>query len=195
MNQNQENQNEELNLEKEKVTQDETNITDLVKNLEQKIAEKEQEIKDLGDKLLRSFAELDNVRRRSREEIEKTAKFAVTNFVSDLVVVAENFFMANGNAPKEEMNKNALVKNYIEAISMTEKELMKVLEKNQVKRIFPLNEQFDHNLHEAVIQIESEEKGGKIIQVIQAGYSISDRLIRPALVGVAKEVSKIKDEV
>lgn len=69
---------------------------------------------------------------------------------------------------------------------MTEKELLKVLEKNQVKRIYPLNQKFDHNFHEAIAQVESDAEEGTVVQVIQAGYSIADRLIRPALVGVAK---------
>ena len=154
-----------------------------------KIAELEQKVTDLNDKLLRTLAELDNVRRRSREELEKSAKFAISGFVSDLVLVVENFFLASDNAPKAEIEKNPAIKNYADAIVMTEKELLKVLEKNQVKRIYPLNQAFDHNFHEAITQIESEAEEGTVVQVIQAGYSIADRLIRPALVGVAKAKS------
>ena len=161
-------------------------VTPEVNPLEEKIAELEQKNTDLNDKLLRALAELDNVRRRSREEVEKTARFAISSFATDLVVVAENFFMASENAPKEEIEKNPAIKNYADAIVMTEKELLKILEKNQVKRIYPLNQQFDHNFHEAIVQIESEAEEGVVVQVIQSGYSIADRLIRPALVGVAK---------
>jgi molecular chaperone GrpE len=151
-----------------------------------KIAELEQKNTELNDKILRALAELDNVRRRSREELEKAAKFAISNFASDLVVVTENFFLASENAPKAEIEKVPAIKNYADAIVMTEKELLKVLEKNQVKRIYPLNEKFDHNAHEAIAQLESDAEEGTVVQVIQAGYSIADRLIRPALVGVAK---------
>jgi len=151
-----------------------------------KIAELEQKNTDLNDKILRALAELDNVRRRSREEVEKSAKFAISNFVGDLVLVAENFFLASENAPKAEIEKNPAIKNYADAIAMTEKELLKVLEKNQVKRIYPLNQKFDHHFHEALTQIESDSEEGTVVQVIQAGYSIAERLIRPALVGVAK---------
>jgi len=161
-------------------------VTPEVNPLEEKIAELEQKNTDLNDKLLRALAELDNVRRRSREEVEKTARFAISSFATDLVVVAENFFMASENAPKEEIEKNPAIKNYADAIAMTEKELLKILEKNQVKRIYPLNQQFDHNFHEAIVHIESEAEEGVVVQVIQSGYSIADRLIRPALVGVAK---------
>ena len=183
----QENQQNQLNQENKPESQNENiEISNAESELKNKIIELEQKISDQNDKFLRTLAELDNVRRRAREENDKTAKFAIANFVGDLVTVAENFFMASENAPKDEIAKNPAIKNYALAIEMTEKELLKVLEKNQVKRIYPLNQDFDHNFHEAIANIESEAKEGSVVQVIQAGYSIADRLIRPALVGVAK---------
>lgn len=151
------------------------------------ISKLEEELAACNDRLLRTLAELDNVRRRSREELEKTAKYAVSNFASDLVLVVENFFLASENSPKEEIEKNSAIKNYADAIIMTEKELLKVLEKNQIKRVYPLNQKFDHNFHEAIAHIESDADADTVVQVIQAGYTIADRLIRPALVGVAKQ--------
>lgn len=153
---------------------------------EAKIAELEQKLTEANEKILRALAEVENVRRRARDEVEKSSKYAISNFANDLVLVVENFFLLSGNAPNEEINKVPAIKNYADAIVMTEKELMKVLEKNQIKRIFPLNEKFDHNFHEALAQVDSEAEAGTVVQVIQAGYSIADRLIRPALVGVAK---------
>jgi molecular chaperone GrpE len=191
MQENQENnqQNQENNQQNqgEKIeNSNQENLVNVESELQNKIIELEQKLSEQNDKFLRTLAELDNVRRRAREENEKTAKFAISNFVSDLVTVAENFFMASENAPKDEIIKNPAIKNYALAIEMTEKELLKVLEKNQVKRIYPLNQDFDHNFHEAIANIESDAKDGSVVQVIQAGYSIADRLIRPALVGVAK---------
>jgi len=155
-----------------------------------KISELENKITDLNDKLLRTLAEIDNVRRRSREDVEKASKYAVSGFASDLVVVVENFFLAADNAPLQEIEKCPATKNFFNAIEMTKKELVKVLEKNQIKRIYPLNEKFDHNFHEAIAHLDrpegSKAEEGDVIQVVQAGYSVSDRLIRPALVGVAK---------
>ena len=183
----QENQQNQLNQENKPESQNENiEISNIENELKNKIIELEQKISEQNDKFLRTLAELDNVRRRAREENDKTAKFAIANFAGDLVTVAENFFMASENAPKDEIEKNPAIKNYALAIEMTEKELLKVLEKNQVKRIYPLNQDFDHNFHEAIANIESEAKEGSVVQVIQAGYSIADRLIRPALVGVAK---------
>jgi molecular chaperone GrpE len=155
-------------------------LTAKINNLEQKNSE-------LNDKLLRSLAEIENIRRRSKEEIEKNSKFAITNFANDLVVVVENFFLASANAPTPENIDNLPFKTFVEAMLMTQKELIKSLEKNQLFRVFPLNQQFDHNFHEAISQVVSDEDEGKIINVIQAGYRIGDRLIRPALVVVAKK--------
>ncbi len=158
----------------------------LIEQLSQKINELEQKNNELNDKLLRTLAEFDNARRRSREELEKASKFAIGNFVNELVVIVENFLMASENAPNDEIEKIPAVKNYATAIALTEKELLKILEKNQVKRVYPLNEIFDHNLHEAISNLESDGQEGVILQVIQAGYTIANRLIRPALVVVSK---------
>jgi len=170
--------NEEINQEK--------NSQDIIDQLSLKITDLEQKNSDLNDKLLRSLAEFENARKRSREEIEKASKFAIGNFVNELVVIVENFIMASENSPNEEIEKNPAIKNYATAINLTQKELLKILEKNQVKRIFPLNELFDHNLHEAISSVESEGQEGLVVQVIQAGYTIANRLIRPALVAVSK---------
>ena len=172
------NGNEEINNEK--------NSQDIIDQLSLKINELEQKNSDLNDKLLRSLAEFENARKRSREEIEKASKFAIGNFVNELVIIVENFIMASENAPNDEIEKNTVIKNYATAINLTQKELLKILEKNQVKRIFPLNELFDHNLHEAISSVESDEQEGLVVQVIQAGYTIANRLIRPALVAVSK---------
>ncbi len=166
--------------------QNEANLGENGENEDNKISELENKLSDTNDKLLRCLAELDNTRRRSREELEKTAKYAVSNFASDLVLVVENFFLACDNAPKEKIAADADIKHFDDAIEMTRKELIKVLEKNQIKRIYPLNEKFDHNFHEAIAQVASDKEEGVVAQVVQAGYKIGDRLIRPALVGVSK---------
>ncbi len=158
-----------------------------VNPLEQKIKELEEKLVESNDKLLRMAAELENTRRRSREEIEKINKYAISNFASELVLPIETFFLVCDNAPKEQIEKSPEVKHFADAVDMTRKELIKILEKNQVQRIFPLGEKFDHNFHEAISHIESEKDEGEVLQVVQAGYKISDRLIRPALVVVAKK--------
>jgi len=157
-----------------------------LEQLTKKIADLEEKAAKADERALRALAEADNVRRRSGQEQEKLVKYAISNFVNDLIVVVENFFLASNNAPKEEIEKSEKIKNYADAITMTENELVKVLEKNGVKRLFPVGEEFNHNIHEAVSQIESEEKEGTVLQVVQAGYTINERLLKPALVVVAK---------
>jgi len=183
--------------EKENSAQQESAAISELEILQQQINEKEQQIKDLNQKLLRSFADFENLRKRSQEEKEKIHQFAITNFVSDLALVVENFFMASDNCPQQEIEKNESVKNYAIAVDMTKKELIKTLEKYKVARIFPLKQQFDHNLHEALSKVPTQPtiaKDGEILQVIQAGYTIADRLIKPALVIVAQVSEDILPE-
>ena len=186
----QQNNNNDQNLEnqdlgeEQKIIQD--NNQEIISQLNLKIKEIEKKNSDLNDQLLRTLAELDNTRRRSREELEKANKFAIANFVNELVIIVENFLMASENAPNDEIEKIPSIKNYAIAINLTKNELLKILEKNQVRRIYPLNENFDHNLHEAISSVESDGQEGIVLQVIQAGYEISNRLIRPALVAVSK---------
>lgn len=153
---------------------------------EDKIKKLEEDVVKANDRALRALAELENNRKMSKIEMEKTIKFGISKLVNDLIVVSENFFLASNNAPKEELEANDALKNYFNAISMTENELTKVLEKNGVKRIYPMDQKFDHNLHEALSQTESEKEEGTVVQVIQAGYSLNERLLKPALVTVAK---------
>lgn len=195
-------QNKDLNEASDQLNQDQNQFNQTAENtnfnqtqtqnnpienvFKEKILQLENKVKELNDQLLRSLAELENVRRRSREELEKSSKFAITNFVSELVVIVENFLMASQNAPQQQIDQYPEIKNYATAILLTEKELLKILEKNQVVRIFPLNQKFDHNFHEAISFVESDQEEGSILQVIQAGYTIANRLIKPALVVVAK---------
>ena len=160
-----------------------------VEELQNKISDLEKVVNDLNDKLLRALAESDNLRRRSQEELEKANKYAISNFASELVVVMENFYLSVDNMPKEDIEKNANIKNFADGIVMTKKELGKIFEKNGIKRLYPIKEKFDHNYHQAISQIESDEPDGIVLQVIQAGYLIKDRLIRPALVAVSKAKS------
>lgn len=182
-------QNDEQNIQQQETAQKEAKAAASEVKQEGKIdeiTELKNKNSELNDKILRLAAELENTRRRAKEDLEKSAKFAISNFATDLTTVTEHLFLACNHAPKEEIEKNPNFKNFADAVGMTKNELLKVLEKNKVKRIYPLNEKFDHNFHEAISQIESDAEEGTVVNVIQAGYSIADRLIRPALVTVAK---------
>jgi len=149
----------------------------------------EEENKKLKETLMRTLAELDNTRRRSADEKDKMAKYAIGKFAEDLIPVMENFYMAFLSVSEEDFNTSPKVKTFFDGIKMTQSELKKAFERHGLIRLYPLNEPFNPDLHEAISQLESDEPEGTILQVLQAGYMIKERLLRPALVAVAKPKS------
>ena len=146
----------------------------------------EQKVKDLEEKLIRSIAEIENTRNRYSKQLQDSAKFALSGFVKQLVNVFENFFRIIDNAPKDEIAKNEAFNSFFEGVNLTHKDLINTLESSGVKRIYPLNEKFDHNLHQVISHVESDKDSGTVIEVIQAGYSLNGRILKEALVVVAK---------
>lgn len=147
----------------------------------------QEELARLKDQLLRTAAESENMRRRFQRDQEETAKYAVTGFARELVNVIENLQRASQSITPEARAENDQLKNLGDGVDMTMRELLGVFERHGIKRIDPLGDRFDHNLHQAVAQIESTgAEPGTVVQVLQAGYVIHDRLLRPAMVGVAK---------
>ncbi len=155
-------------------------------DLQDQLLKEQEKSADLNNKLLRALAELENTRRRAKEEQIKASNYAISGFVTDLVVVTENFFLACDNLPKIDGSNPDELKHLVEAIEMTRKEMVKTLEKHNVKRVYPLNQKFDHSIHEAVSYVENEAEEGEVIQVVQAGYVLGNRIIRPSLVVVSK---------
>jgi len=149
----------------------------------------EEENKKLKETLMRTLAELDNTRRRSADEKDKMAKYAIGKFAEDLIPVMENFYMAFLSVSEEDFNTSPKVKTFFDGIKMTQSELKKAFERHGLIRLYPINEPFNPDLHEAISQLESDESEGTILQVLQAGYMIKDWLLRPALVAVAKPKS------
>lgn len=155
------------------------------------IRERDEEIAKLKDMYLRAMAETENVRNRSRREIEDTAKFAVTKFARDMVNLIETLSRAAASVTPEARSSNEMLKQVGEGLDMTLQELLGIFERNGIKRINPEGDKFDHNLHQAVAQVESAEKApGTVLQVLQAGYSLHDRLLKPAMVTVSTQSSK-----
>lgn len=145
----------------------------------------EAEINDLRDKLLRAVAESENVRRRAEKEKTDAANYAVTTFARDMLAVGDNLHRALEALPNDaELSDN--VKNSIDGVRMTDRELHNIFERHGIKKIDPKGELFDHNLHQAMFEAPTEDPNGTIIQVMQVGYKIKDRLLRPAMVGVSK---------
>ncbi len=137
---------------------------------------------------LRAAAEAENVRRRARKDVEDASKYATSNIARDLVTVIENLQRAVGAVPEGERQAHPLLTSLWTGVEMTLSEFLSVFERHGIRRVDPLGQAFDHQLHEAVVQVpDPTQAPGTVIQTIQAGYVLHDRLLRPALVAVSKE--------
>ena len=153
----------------------------------------EEQVSELKDQLLRSVAELDNYRKRAEREKEQLRKFGIANFAKDLLSAADNLRRAVESGPSDLEGADESVKNLIVGVQMTEKELLSAFEKNGVRKIDPTGEKFDYNFHQAMFEVETDkEEPGLVMQVLQPGYAIEDRVLRAAMVGVSK--SNIPDQ-
>ena len=163
----------------------ETGMGDALESLK---ADYEAKLAEMKDQLLRAVAETENVRRRAARDVEETGKYARSGFGRDMITVAENLFLALNNIPEEARKEEGLLKTLSDGVDMTLRELLNAFEKHGIKRIDPLGEKFDHNRHQAVSQVEDPQKEpNTVLHVMQAGYVISDRLLRPAMVVVSKQ--------
>jgi molecular chaperone GrpE len=147
-----------------------------------------KESADYKDKLLRTLADMENLRRRTEREVADARAYGVSSFARDIVAVADNMARAMGALDAELREKaDAGVKALLDGVELTERELLKVLEKHGVKKFEPLGEKFDPNLHQAMLELPDPSlPTGTVAQVIQPGYMIGERVLRPALVAVAK---------
>ena len=144
------------------------------------------EAAELRDELLRALAETENVRRRAQREREDAGKYAISNFARDLLPVVDNLRRAIDSVP-EAARADETLAGTLAGIDMTEREFLAVVERHGIKRIEPKGEKFDHNFHQAIFEVETTETPpGTVVEVMQPGYAIADRLLRPAMVGVAK---------
>jgi molecular chaperone GrpE len=147
----------------------------------------QKEINHMKDQLLRSLAEAENIRKRTQREKEEARQYAVTNFARDLLNIADNLNRALQVMPSEQEEVLPAVKSLMEGVQLTQRELEAIFNRQGIKRISPQGEKFDHNFHQAMFETETEDQeAGIITQVLQDGYVIHDRLLRPAMVGVAK---------
>jgi molecular chaperone GrpE len=151
----------------------------------------EEEAAELRDRLLRTLAEMENLRARTAREVEEARKYAVTGFARDLLDAADNLRRALASVPaegREAAGGGDLLSNLLLGVEMTEKTLLGAFEKHRIRRVEPQRgDRFDPNLHQAMFEVPTDAQApGTVAEVVQAGYVIADRLLRPALVGVAK---------
>ena len=155
----------------------------------------EQKLKETEDKLLRSLAEIENQRRRFEKEIKDAFEFGSFNFAKESLAILDNLQRAKIAIKNDEVLKsNKDLNKFLENISIIEKDLISIFEKNRITKIEAKGKKFDPNLHQAMTEIEDDQSEvGTVIQEIQNGYMLGDRLLRPALVAVAKK-KKTKNE-
>ena len=155
-------------------------------SLEAQLAQVQAEAADLRDRLLRALAEVENVRRRAERERGDAAKYGVTQLAKDLLEPADNLRRAVESVPEAQV-KDELTRNLLTGVAATERALLAAFERHGIRRIDPKGERFDHNFHQAIFEAERTGKpAGTIVEVLQPGYLLHDRLLRPAMVGVAK---------
>ena len=156
----------------------------------------EQKLKETEDKLLRSLAEIENQRRRFEKEIKDAFEFGSFNFAKESLAILDNLDRAKIAIQNDEILKsNKDLERFIENLSIIEKDLISIFEKNRIIKIEAKGKKFDPNIHQAMTEIEDDQvEVGTVIQEIQPGYMLGDRLLRPALVGVAKRKNSKTEE-
>jgi len=147
-----------------------------------------REVADLKDKLLRTLAEMENLRRRTDREVKDAQVYGIAKFARDVLGVADNMERSLAALDAELREKaDTAVKALLDGVELTERELLKVLERHGVRKFEPQGEKFDPNLHQAMYEVaDPSVPAGNVVQVVQPGYMIGDRVLRPALVAVAK---------
>jgi molecular chaperone GrpE len=156
-----------------------------------------REAADYKDKLLRSLAEMENLRKRTERQVTDARDYGIASFARDILAVADNMGRALGALDADLREKaDAGTKALLDGVELTERELLKVLEKHGVKKFEPLGEKFDPNLHQAMFELPDPSRpAGTVAQVVQPGYMIGERVLRPALVAVAKGGPKAEAEM
>lgn len=196
---NEDNIKEETILDEEKTDDDQSNETnesaedsnennsDSPENIIEKLNE---EIQDLKDQRLRAAAELENFRKRAEKDQADALKYGVSNFAKEIINIKDNVERAQSSI-SEDVRSNDAVKSIVEGLDMIAQSAVATFEKIGIKKIESLNEKFDHNLHQAMMEIENDEvEPGTIVQELISGYTLHDRLLRPAMVGVSKKTQQ-----
>ncbi|MDA8710773.1 nucleotide exchange factor GrpE [Alphaproteobacteria bacterium] len=167
--------------------------TEEVETSEDIIAKLNEEITNLKDQRLRAIAELENFRKRAEKDQSDALKYGVSNFAKEIINISDNIERAQSSIPEEAKN-NETIKPVIEGIDLIAQSVVTTFEKIGIKKIESLNEKFDHNLHQAMMEIEKDDlEPGTIVQELIPGYTLHDRLLRPAMVGVSKKPKKNDD--
>ena len=151
------------------------------------IAALEAEKAGLRDQMLRLAADMENLRRRTQRDVQDAKTYAVTNFARDMLAVSDNLRRALDSIPAEALAVDANLKSLAEGVEMTERAMLQALERHGVSKLDPEGQKFDPNFHQAMFEVPNPDlPNNTVVQVVQAGFAIGDRVLRPAMVGVSK---------
>ena len=185
---------ENPNSEKEEQVSESANEIEEEKITPEDLIEKlNEEIIGLKDQRLRAIAELENFRKRAEKDQSDALKYGISNFAKEIINIRDNIERAQSSISEEAKNNEA-IKSVVEGIDLIAQSVVSTFEKIGIKKIESLNEKFDHNLHQAMMEIENDDlEPGTIVQELMPGYTLHDRLLRPAMVGVSKKSKKNDD--
>jgi molecular chaperone GrpE len=183
----------------DKITQDATTEDDLKKNEkeptpEELIIKLNTQIEELKDQRLRSIAELENYRKRSEKDQADALKYGIANFAKEVVSIRDNIERANTSIV-DELKQEEKIKPVIEGLDLIQQSIISVLDRFGIKKIEAMDQKFDHNFHQAMIEIERDDcEPGIVVQELIPGYTLHDRLLRPSMVGVSKKKNDNTDD-
>ncbi len=194
------NKQEKIETENEAIAsaneQEENMQTDPIAALNAENEKLAKENAELKERLLRTVAEMENLRKRTARDVAEVRSYAIANFARDMLSATDNLSRALSAVPKEALeSQDEILNSLVEGIKMTEREMFRLLQANGVKPIMALGEKFDPHKHQAMFEVEdSDAQSGTIVEELQQGFEIGDRILRPALVGVAKGKANRKQE-
>ncbi len=179
---------------KKKSVFDSIEKTSQVKNINDDISKLNEEIENLKEEKLRTLAEMENLRKRFEKDKIDSIRYGNHNLARDMLTLGDNLSRALDAISSEE-NRSESFNNLIDGLKIVQKEFVMILEKHGVKKIESINKKFDHNYHQAMLEIETDEfNEGYVVQEIQSGFTMHDRLLRPSMVGVSKKPENKKKE-
>ena len=180
---------------KKKNVSDSTEKTSQVKNVNDDISKLNEEIENLKEERLRTLAEMDNLRKRFEKDKIDSIRYGNHNLARDILTLGDNLSRALDAISSDEQRSESF-NNLIDGLNIVQKEFVTILEKHGVKKIESINKKFDHNYHQAMLEVETDEfNEGYVVQEIQSGFTLHDRLLRPSMVSVSKKPENKKKEL
>ena len=185
---------EDKNIEEEKMEGEDLPKEEPKLSNEEVIEKLKVDIEDLKDQRLRSAAELENYRKRSEKDQSDALKYGITNFAKEVISIRDNIERANASI-LDEIKSNEKIKPVIEGLELIHQSIISVLDRFEIKKIESIDQKFDHNFHQAMVEIERDDcEPGTVVQELIPGYMLHDRLLRPAMVGVSKKKIEKNEE-